>query len=383
VHHSSSSHHPSSVHHSSSSHHPSSVHHLITHGTAPFEAKPVVFLSSGTGLRIRKNLLTLTPAQQAKLVHALLSLKATGKYDSFVTLYANSMKHITPFVANGSGNGTNNERENGHRNGNGAGKGQDANAAMLYRNAAHGGPAFFPWHRELILRLEHDLAEEMAEPDFGMPYWNWAAESALAPGASPVWSEHLMGGDGDPAHSDRVRTGPFRSVLDGGTWTTVEQDIHGNPLRGGVLRRTLGRGTLLGGMTLPSPASVSAALSANAYDVPDFSIESPGGFRNACEGWIPFGMNNLVHVWVGGSMETTTSPSDPVFFLHHCNVDRLWNLWQTSRAGGFGRGFVPLKRGPSGHNLSDAMFPWNTASDMRTPADLVNTLSLGYKYDTD
>lgn len=23
-----------------------------------------------------------------------------------------------------------------------------------------------------------------------------------------------------------------------------------------------------------------------------------------------------------------TSPNDPVFFLHHCNVDRLWWQWQ-------------------------------------------------------
>ena len=29
-------------------------------------------------------------------------------------------------------------------------------------------------------------------------------------------------------------------------------------------------------------------------------------------------------------MELPTSPNDPVFFLHSCNLDRLWNLWQTS-----------------------------------------------------
>ena len=35
-------------------------------------------------------------------------------------------------------------------------------------------------------------------------------------------------------------------------------------------------------------------------------------------------MHNLVHRWVGGSMGPGTSPNDPVFFLHHCNVDRIW-----------------------------------------------------------
>jgi hypothetical protein len=33
-------------------------------------------------------------------------------------------------------------------------------------------------------------------------------------------------------------------------------------------------------------------------------------------------------VYVGGSMNTMASPNDPVFFLHHANVDRLWESWQ-------------------------------------------------------
>jgi hypothetical protein len=41
-----------------------------------------------------------------------------------------------------------------------------------------------------------------------------------------------------------------------------------------------------------------------------------------------------LHVWVGadgnggGAMgRTTTSPEDPIFWLHHANVDRLWEAW--------------------------------------------------------
>ena len=310
-------------------------------------------------------MLTLTEAQWKKFTDALLSLKAKGKYNSYVTSHAASMMHSTPAPGDPPGNAGN------------------PMAAMLYRNAASSGPAFFPWHRELVLRLEHDLAVEMADPGFAMPYWNWAADSALAPGASPLWGVKLMGGDGDSTKSDRVTTGPFRSTLDGGTWTTVEMGMSGNVLAPSFLRRTLGRGTSLAGKPLPSPANVTATLGLTPYDVPDFSNASASGFRNACEGWKPFGMHNLVHVWVGGSMEPGTSPNDPVFFLHHANVDRLWNLWQTAKAGGLGRGYVPISGGAVGHNLTDPMFPWNTAADTRTPADLVNSLTLGYKYDTD
>jgi tyrosinase len=52
--------------------------------------------------------------------------------------------------------------------------------------------------------------------------------------------------------------------------------------------------------------------------------------RNLVEGWQPNppAMHNRVHVWVGGDMSPASSPNDPVFFLNHCNVDRLWADWQ-------------------------------------------------------
>lgn len=38
-------------------------------------------------------------------------------------------------------------------------------------------------------------------------------------------------------------------------------------------------------------------------------------------------MHNDVHVAVGGHMGSAESPKDPLFWLHHCNVDRLWAKW--------------------------------------------------------
>lgn len=34
------------------------------------------------------------------------------------------------------------------------------------------------------------------------------------------------------------------------------------------------------------------------------------------------------HVFNGGDMETMYSSNDPIFYLHHANVDRLWAVWQ-------------------------------------------------------
>jgi len=49
--------------------------------------------------------------------------------------------------------------------------------------------------------------------------------------------------------------------------------------------------------------------------------------RGPTAGLMP-GSTNRVHVWVGGSMLPMSSPNDPIFMLHHCNVDRIWAKWQ-------------------------------------------------------
>jgi len=38
-------------------------------------------------------------------------------------------------------------------------------------------------------------------------------------------------------------------------------------------------------------------------------------------------VHNRVHVWVGGDMLPSSSPTDPVFYMNHCNIDRIWEAW--------------------------------------------------------
>ena len=45
------------------------------------------------------------------------------------------------------------------------------------------------------------------------------------------------------------------------------------------------------------------------------------------------GYHNTVHGWVGGTMNNIQySPADPVFWMHHAEVDRIWSLWQANPA---------------------------------------------------
>lgn len=58
-------------------------------------------------------------------------------------------------------------------------------------------------------------------------------------------------------------------------------------------------------------------------------------------------------------MSPATAPRDPIFFLLHNNVDRLWAKWQWAAqihdpadARSFVTGYPP------GHRLADRMWPW-------------------------
>ena len=178
-----------------------------------------------------------------------------------------------------------------------------------------------------------------------------------------------MGSDGDQTDGDVVKTGPFRE----GEWETV----NGSGGAAGPLTRQFARSgdaIATGWTTLPIQNHVNDALGRTPYDASPWHRSSNPSFRNELEGWIGEGLHNRVHVWVGGDMLPGTSPNDPVFFLHHCFVDKIWADWQADNPS---EDYLPQTGGPAGHNVGDAMYPWST-----TPADVLDHRQFGL-YDTD
>jgi hypothetical protein len=43
---------------------------------------------------------------------------------------------------------------------------------------------------------------------------------------------------------------------------------------------------------------------------------------------LELGAHVAVHIAIGGTMNSASSPTDPIFFLHHANLDRIWADWQ-------------------------------------------------------
>ncbi|MDB9527114.1 tyrosinase family protein [Oscillatoria sp. CS-180] len=305
-------------------------------------------------MAVRKSITRLSPSEKAQFVQGVKLLKANGTYDTYVSSHVSAMATATPAP------------------------GETPNTAT--RNAAHRGPAFLPWHREFILRFEQDLQGVLSDPDFGLPYWDWAADASLPDSTDPLrvtaWRNDLLGGDGSGANN-HVTTGPFaHDPGDPDSWTIVSSP--GDPAP--FLKRTLGRQV----PTLGTQDQVNAALAVSSYDESpwDTSSAASQSFRNHLEGFVPSppGLHNRGHVWVGGSMLPGTSPNDPVFFLHHCNVDRIWALWQACNPT---VPYIPdnsVADAPPGHRLNDRMFPWTGPTDRRI-ADLLDIATLGYSYD--
>lgn len=246
-------------------------------------------------------------------------------------------------------------------------------------NFAHRGPAFGPWHRQLLKLYEQELRNASGDPDLCLPYWDWTKDQTSADPGFPFTPEFL-GGNGAGNPNDKVTTGDFSQAA-GWVLNCDEEGF-------GYLRRHFGGD----GPGLPTPQSVKDCLNVTPYDSTTWNVSSPAltSFRNVLEGWVGSrALHNAVHRWVDGSMQPGTSPNDPVFFVHHCNIDRLWSVWEQKNSGqssylpdnttGASNGLARLNDLMSsfGRTATDRYFGVDIA-----PADVVNSKAITW-YDSD
>jgi tyrosinase len=259
------------------------------------------------------------------------------------------------------------------------------------RNAAHRGPVFLPWHRFMLLQLEMNLQRVLGnDMTFGLPYWDWARDGelpAVRQEQAAIWGADYMGGSGSP-----VTTGPFAfDPSDSDSWRVrVTASVNGQLIQANRgLRRQLGASVqgLPKPNRLPRKAHTAAALAEPTYDLDPWNTSSEG-FRNLTEGWqdhpqiSPPSLHNRVHVFIGGDMSPSTSPNDPVFYLNHCNVDRIWESWMRPSPAGHGRVYVPAQSESAslqGHRINDTLN--SLLSGSTTPGEMLD-ITNSYSYDT-
>jgi len=145
-------------------------------------------------------------------------------------------------------------------------------------NCEHGTEFFWSWHRMYLYWFERIVRKMCEDHCWALPYWNWAPGSDF----------HL------PA--------PFRDT--GSELYTVNRDTNMN------------NGT---GALSPLLVSVTGSFSLANFISTNLSIQGPHG---------------NVHGGVGGRMQSvSTAAQDPIFYVHHSNVDRLWDLWLAQGGG--------------------------------------------------
>jgi len=194
---------------------------------------------------------------------------------------------------------------------------------MVSLAQGHGAAGFLPWHRAYLLDLERELQE--IDPSVSLPYWRFDRP------APNIFTPEFFG------VSDSIGAVQFSASNPLLYWRTDGVQ--------GVSRQPFFN------TAEPPPDLLTEAQTlalGNQYRL----------FRNMegnPHGW--------AHVSFGGSISSpATGPRDPLFFLLHCNIDRLWAKWQRQ----FGR-FDPAQAAsydsnsgnPIGHNLPDTMWPWN------------------------
>jgi hypothetical protein len=217
-------------------------------------------------------------------------------------------------------------------------------------SSVHGYASFFPWHRYMLFTLERELQKSA---NVMLPYWDWGYDSQ-SPEKSPIWGTGPLtfGTNGD-SKTGCVTTGAFAGH------TTFYPSKR-------CLSRNWGNGAVIPAFTSSVELNKILATGRN-YDTYRSGIELPHGY---------------VHNNIGGDMQDPrTSPNDPVFYLHHTNVDRLWWQWQRAypqMANSYsGNAFVSGgRRGNAGS--SDILAPYGVAV-----SDVMSTEALCYTYKVD
>ncbi|KAI9179703.1 hypothetical protein H9P43_005033 [Blastocladiella emersonii ATCC 22665] len=189
-----------------------------------------------------------------------------------------------------------------------------------YTPNAHGVDAFAMWHRYFLARFEQTL--QKIDPSVCVPYWDWARTSQNYR-AHPAFT---------PARLGSPRAGCITDGAFAG-WNTRQSG-----------------GACVQHAWSPSRLAAIQFVVGLMRGSPTYSE-----FRSRYEAQ----MHGNPHVAVGGIMSVMASPSSPMFWIHHCAVDKHFQLY-----------FEEINPGVKYPQPSENLVPWNVpAGSLERTAD--------------
>lgn len=158
------------------------------------------------------------------------------------------------------------------------------------RQRHHSSWRFLPWHRLQLVWFERQVARFSGRPNFSLPYWDWDDDRMPAIVSS------------DPS------------------FAMVRDARPGDSLRD-FMRRN--------GQSFQGRVTDSfATFFGRARNV---GTPAQGGYSGSAE----WSGHNMIHGFVGGDMgRLDRAPNDPLFWMHHCNIDRIWTVWHSKNSDG-------------------------------------------------
>jgi tyrosinase len=167
----------------------------------------------------------------------------------------------------------------------------------FWKQCQHGSWFFLPWHRMYLAYFEQIVAQTIVDlrgpKGWSLPFWDYSDSSN--PNALTM----------PPAF-----TNPNNAT--NGLWITgrASNTVPARYVRLGALN------------TIPYAGDGRTSPLGFGGPVTSFS------HNGATHGELESAPHDLVHVAIGGAMgDPRTAALDPVFWLHHANIDRLWQVW--------------------------------------------------------
>lgn len=192
---------------------------------------------------------------------------------------------------------------------------------LFWNQCQHQSWYFLPWHRGYLLAFENIVRETIIKlngpSDWALPYWNYneigtRLHSVTLPHI--FYEAKLPDGTDNPLALPKLRFG-----------NTIDGRVVINPLK--INLKSLDIALFTGGATGGTPGF------GGPETVFHFDGDVQGGLEN--------NPHNPVHIAVGGHInrpgekdpfeglmsDPQMAGLDPVFWLHHANIDRLWQVW--------------------------------------------------------
>ncbi|WP_342150762.1 tyrosinase family protein [Methylorubrum sp. SB2] len=214
-------------------------------------------------------------------------------------------------------------------------KAPDQVALAVWAQCQHGTPWFFAWHRLYLFYFEKQLQAASGDPTLRLPYWDYTNPAQLAMPAEfaqPSYKDASGNDQPNPLFEPRRAPG----------WQQGDETLDTNS------------------------TNIDGQLTQSNF----------GGYQS--------GIEQNVHGYIHCTVATTCpvvnmgavpySANDPIFWVHHANIDRMWSCWSNMTG----------HKNPSDSSFTNKSYSFVDASGQQVTVkvgDLFNGGLIDYKYE--